>query len=128
MKIKVMGDAVRFTSGIKVSEWNLLRKFGKKVCLKDKEGNETFLVDVKPEADVSITKFGITYNTVDEDADEVYTTAVYPNKTEADIKDEMINSMFAGTIANIYKAECEAQEALEEIKALQEDVENIFEN
>lgn len=127
MKIKVMGDAVRFTSGIKASEWELLRKFGKKVCLKDKEGNETFLVSVKPETEISITKFGITYNTVDENADEVYTTAVYPNKTEADIKDEMINSTFAGTIANIYKAECEAQEVLNEIKTLQEDVEDIIE-
>lgn len=126
MKIKVMGDSVRFKSSLTVKDFDLLNKFGKPIVVVDEEENEVFKVNFKKGDMGGINEYGITYNSVDTDG-AVYVTVTIPGKTAEELivalKEEM-----AIAINNVQIAEEMAKEIIEEVYEAQTSVEEAFED
>lgn len=126
MKIKVIGDSIRFKSALTVKDFELLEKFDKPIIIVDEEENEVFRVNFKKGAVGGINTYGITYNSVDTDG-AVYVTVTIPGKTAEELivalKEEM-----AVAINNVQLAEELASEILEEVEDAQKAVEEAFED
>lgn len=126
MKIKVIGDSIRFKSALTAKDFELLEKFDKPVVVIDEEDNELFRVNFKKGAVGGINTYGITYNSIDEDG-AVYVTVTIPGKTAEELivilKEEM-----AIAINNVQIAEQLATEILEEVEDAQKAVEEAFED
>lgn len=70
MKISIVGDVFVLTSGIKKSDFDLIKKYhSEALTLVDEEGNDVFSIDYFA-GNGSVSKFGITFGgtTRDEDA------------------------------------------------------------
>ncbi len=126
MKIKVIGDSIRFKSGLTAKDFELLEKFNKPIIIVDEEDNEVFRVNFKKGAVGGINTYGITYNSVDTDG-AVYVTVTIPGKSAEELivalKEEM-----AVAINNVQMAEQLASEILEEVEDAQKAVEEAFED
>ena len=126
MKIKVIGDSIRFKSGLTAKDFELLEKFNKPIIIVDEEDNEVFRVNFKKGAVGGINTYGITYNSVDTDG-AVYVTVTIPGKSAEELivalKEEM-----AVAINNVQMAEELASEILEEVEDAQKAVEEAFED
>ena len=126
MKIKVIGDSIRFKSALTAKDFELLEKFDKPIIIVDEEENEVFRINFKKGAVGGINTYGITYNSVDTDG-AVYVTVTIPGKTAEELivalKEEM-----AVAINNVQMAEELASEILEEVEDAQKAVEEAFED
>ena len=126
MKIKVIGDSIRFKSALTAKDFELLEKFDKPIIIVDEEENEVFRVNFKKGAVGGINTYGITYNSVDTDG-AVYVTITVPGKTAEELTVALKEEM-AVAINNVQMAEELASEILEEVEDAQKAVEEAFED
>lgn len=114
-KIKILGDTMQLKSNLTKEQVLKVKRFKPEVLkLTDKEGNETFAVDVGP---ASLSKYGVSFGNEDE-AGKLYVTI---NCTEAPTKCTVAEH-FATVIRDLMTVEAAVNEADDEITNLENSV------
>lgn len=120
-KINVCGDAIIFTSALKLSELRIIERFRPDaLCILNEDKEPVFAV-CTTEGCGSVNEFGMSFGSESHDENKLATITICGRDITGDVK-EYIADNFGGAIAKLNELEAKLPDVLREIQSAKQRV------
>ena len=125
--VKIVGNAVVFTSALKTEELEKVKKFTKSgLKLKDEKGNDIFEIAYTPGSHSAISNYGINYGEKNAEG-YAQATLMLDEAIKAEDRLETVLDVYAIAIGNLNTLENYIREAAAEVNKSVEDIKGSIE-